>query len=546
MKKKLILLLIPLLILSLLCGCNKGGEPASSLNVIYEAKHQRDEISSRIFNVFKMETENAFYEIENKEDIDAVSAESIINDIENIVKKIITYKKELFVTKPTIIITQYDIKTGVKFEEAYCINNTVVVNFDMLESYDLTYCIVEAMSNVHDYWLLHGIAGSVMDITTDPDQLQVYYNDPDNLNTLDFFGMRFMNSFNGEDTSYTKETAIALYKYIEDKYGFDSIVSLDPQIQINVTKDMKNEWLKSIGVSNIYDSKYDGLFNGYRFTKKDDYDITIISSFAEYKIMMQEDEEFLLTSIDNLKLFLYKNKMGFEELVDILKKSKFYSQLMHKDKIVFEINESVNKGAVTRPDTGIVKLFSPALEHAHIHEAVHTYFVPYLTQENRIRSKCLSEGLACFLSNQVTASYTYITDAVSNKSYTPYYNIVYILNKNNYNGQAFKNTFGNSVEFEQYFLDYYVKHGGKNEPLEQFDNSIFIDSISYATIKTDNLFVDNSLMYPIYESYVTYLVNNYSLDHVIEANMDSDSFEEIFGKTFEVSFEEWKEYILSN
>jgi hypothetical protein len=53
-------------------------------------------------------------------------------------------------------------------------------------------------------------------------------------------------------------------------------------------------------------------------------------------------------------------------------------------------------------------------------------------------------------------------------------------------------------------------------------------------------------MYPIYESYVTYLVNNYSLDHVIEANMDSDSFEEIFGKTFEVSFEEWKEYILSN
>ena len=89
------------------------------------------------------------------------------------------------------------------------------------------------------------------------------------------------------------------------------------------------------------------------------------------------------------------------------------------------------------------------------------------------------------------------------------------MNKNNYNGQAFKSTFGNAVEFEQYFLDYYIKHGGKNGPLEQFDNSIFIDSISYATIKTDNLFVNRNLMYPIYESYVTYLVNNYSLDHVI-------------------------------
>ncbi|NLF37702.1 MAG: hypothetical protein GX584_11190, partial [Clostridiaceae bacterium] len=461
MKKKLILLLIPVLILSLLCGCNKGGEPASPLNVMYEAKHQRDEISSRIFNVFKMETENAFYEIENKEDIDAVSAESIINDIENIVKKIITYKKELFVTKPTIIITQYDIKTGLDFEEAYYKNNTVVAKFEMLDTYDLTSCIIGAVSGIVDHWLLYGIAGSVMEVSTDMNQLQTYYSNPDNLHTLDFFGMRFMNEFNGEDTSYAKQTAIALYKYIEDKYGFDSVVSLDPQIQINVTKDMKNEWLKSIGVSNIYDSKYDGLFTGYRFTKKDNYDITIISSFAEYKIMMQEDEKYLLSSIENLELFLYKNKMGFEELENILKKSKFYSQFMHKDKIVYEINESVNKGAVTRPDTGIVKLFSPALEHAHIHEAVHTYFVPYLTQENRIRSKCLSEGLACFLSNQVTASYTYITDAVSNKSYTPYYNIVYILNKNNYNGQAFKNTFGNSVEFEQYFLDYYVKHGGK-------------------------------------------------------------------------------------
>ncbi|MFA5154732.1 MAG: hypothetical protein WC554_19460 [Clostridia bacterium] len=545
MKKKLILLLIPVLILSLLCGCNKGGEPASPLNVIYEANHQRDEISSRIFRVFKMETENAFYEIENKEDIDAVSAESIINDIEKIVKKIITYKNELFVTKPTIIITLYDIKTGIEFEEAYCINNTVVANFDMIGSYDLTFCIVEAMSNIHDYWLLNGIAGSVMNITTDPDQLRAYYSDSDNLHTLDFFGMRFMNEFNGEDVAYAKQTAIALYKYIDDKYGFDSIVSLEPQIQIKVTKGMKNEWLKSIGVKNIYDSKYDGLFDGYRFTKKDDYDITIISSFAEYNIMMQEDEEFLLTSIDNLELFLYKNKMGFEELVNILKKSKFYSQIMHKDKIVFEINESVKKGGAASNFTGTVYLFSSALEYAHIHEIVHTYFVPYPTQENRNQSPCLMEGLPCYLSNQVTASYTYITDPVSKKLYTPYYNIVYTMNKNNYNGQAFKSTFENSVEFEQHFLDYYIKHGGKNGPLEQFDNSIFIDSISYATIKTDNLFVNKSLMYVIYESYVTYLVNTYSLDHVIEANMDSDSFEEIFGKTFEVSFEEWKSYILS-
>jgi len=545
MKKKLILLLIPLLILSLLCGCNKGGEPASSLNVIYEAKHQRDEISSRIFNVFKMETENAFYEIENKEDIDAVSAESIINDIENIVKKIITYKKELFVTKPTIIITQYDIKTGVKFEEAYCINNTVVVNFDMLESYDLTYCIVEAMSNVHDYWLLHGIAGSVMDITTDPDQLQVYYNDPDNLNTLDFFGMRFMNEFNGEDTSYAKQTAIALYKYIEDKYGFDSIVSLEPQIQINITKDMKNEWLKSIGVSNIYDSKYDGLFTGYRFTKKDNYDITIISSFAEYNIVMQEDERFLLSSIDNLELFLYKNLMGVAELKERLSASKHYDKLNTDGVIVYEIDQSLNHSRYNSI-RGLIELNTFYIESAHIHETMHYIFQGYYPVQGTDSYTYLSEGLACYLSSTATKFYTYVTDPLKNKSYYAEHDVISSVDERNANGQTLVNAFENSQVLERNLLDYYLSHGGEIGPLEDFSKSLFADAMAYALLKTYGDNVEHAKSYSIYESYVTYLVNNYSLDHVIGANIDCESFEEIFGKSHEIMFDEWKEYILGN
>ncbi|MDD3093587.1 MAG: hypothetical protein PHV04_05620 [Clostridia bacterium] len=546
MKKKLILLLIPVLILSLLCGCNKGGEPVSPLNVMYEAKHQRDEISSRIFNVFKMETENAFYEIENKEDIDAVSAESIINDIENIVKKIITYKKELFVTKPTIIITQYDIKTGLDFEEAYYKNNTVVAKFEMLDTYDLTSCIIGAVSGIVDHWLLYGIAGSVMEVSTDMNQLQTYYSNPDNLRTLDFFGMRFMNAFNGEDTSYTKETAIALYKYIENKYGFDSIVSLDPQIQINVTKDMKNEWLKSIGVTHIYDSMYDGLFNGYRFTNKIDYDIGVISSFAEYYIVMQEDEEFLLTSIDNLELFLYQNLMGVAELKERLSISSYYNKLNTDEKIIYLIDESKREvTAYVNPSNGIVHLNAPGFEAAHIHETVHVFFIDYLKQHNTLLTY-LQEGLACYLSNTGNNTYSYLINHVNNEPYCKEHIYVTKIYTGGCNGETLKGLYENPQVLEKNFMDYFIDQGGKIESLEDCSLSLYADAQSYALLKTYGDNVEHAKSYSIYESYVTYLVNNYSLDHVIGANIDCESFEEIFGKSHEIMFDEWKEYILSN
>ncbi|MDD3970821.1 MAG: hypothetical protein PHY13_01225 [Clostridia bacterium] len=545
MKNKIILLLIPILMLSLLCSCNKPSESSPPLNEIYEAKHQRDEISSRIFSVYKMETEKAVYEIEKMEGIDSIKAEEIVNDIENLVKKIIAYNEELYITKPTIIVTQYDIKTGVEFEVAYCINSTVVVNFDMLESYDLTYCIVEAMSSIDDHWLLHGITGSVLEITIDQNQLQTYYSNPDNLNTLDFFGMRFMYEFNGEESAYAKHTAIALYKYIKDKNGFNSIVSFNPQIQIKVTKDMKNEWLESIGVNNIYDSMYDGLFNGYRFNKKGDFDITIISSFAEYNIVMQEDERFLLSSIDNVELFLYKNLMGVKELKERLSASKYYDKLKTDELIVYEINESLLWGGGQTPmESGVVELNSIGIEFFHIHETVHSIFHNH--DQPTSLFTYLQEGLACYLSSTATSFYTYFTNPVSKEPYYEEHNIISLLHENNANGQTFVKLYDNSQVLEQNLLDYYLSHGGKIGSLEDFNLSLYADAMSYAILKAYEGNLNNVNLYPIYESYVTYLVNTYSLDHVIGANIDVGKFEEIFGKSNEIIFSEWKDYLFEN
>jgi hypothetical protein len=344
MERKIVLLLIKVLVLSLLGGCNKNVEITPPLYDIFETKHQRDDISLRIFDIYKCETENAFYEIEVMEGIDLQRADYIIDEIDELISNIISYSEKLYITKPTIIITQFDIKTGMDFEQAYCINNTIVAKFEMLDTYEFTSHIIRAMSNIIDPWLIYGISGTVMNTSIDMNQLQTYYSNPDNLSTLDFIEPRFIYELNGENTVFAKETAIAYCKYIYDKYCYNSIVTFDPQIKIMENKRMKNEWLKSIGVTHIYNSIYSGLFRGYKFTINRDDSITILSPFAKYNIVMQENQRFLLTSIDNLELFLYKNMMGVAELKKRLSVSPHYDELKTDETIIYEIDESLLSG----------------------------------------------------------------------------------------------------------------------------------------------------------------------------------------------------------
>ena len=62
---------------------------------------------------------NLFYEIENIEGVDTERAEEIISELEELINSVILYNEKLYVTKPTIVITRFNIQTGVAFEEAY-------------------------------------------------------------------------------------------------------------------------------------------------------------------------------------------------------------------------------------------------------------------------------------------------------------------------------------------------------------------------------------------------------------------------------------------
>ena len=84
----------------------------------------------RIFDIYKCETENAFYEIEVMEGMDLQRMTTHNKEIDELISNIISAK--LILQSPTIIIAQFDIKTGMDFELAYCINNTIVLNLKCL------------------------------------------------------------------------------------------------------------------------------------------------------------------------------------------------------------------------------------------------------------------------------------------------------------------------------------------------------------------------------------------------------------------------------
>lgn len=64
-------------------------------------------------------------------------------------------------------MANYDIQTGLDIIEVYFINNTVVTGFETLDSYELASCIIGTMSSISDQWVLYGIAGSVLGVSTD-------------------------------------------------------------------------------------------------------------------------------------------------------------------------------------------------------------------------------------------------------------------------------------------------------------------------------------------------------------------------------------------
>ncbi|WP_143524482.1 hypothetical protein [Roseburia sp. 499] len=88
-------------------------------------------------------------------------------------------------------------------------------------------------------------------------------------------------------------------------------------------------------------------------------------------------------------------------------------------------------------------------------------------------------------------------------------------------------------------LELYKNAGGSMEEKE-FNHTLFNDIYVHENIEKYGLEIAiQNYDYPYYESFINYLIENYSLEDVIEVVTKHQTVEETFGKNFEELQQEW-------
>lgn len=530
------------------CAPVSTADATSSVPSFIQITHARSENSARSFPALCAETIEGRYEIEKSAVSDEVQATEIVNTADADIRKLRELLPGLEFDKPSVCIVTADLLTGKALTASYCLDGVAVTTTEYIASKEYLGALICA-AGVAEPWVAYGLAAQINGSTPDSEALAAYYSDEENMDTLDLFGARFFSTVAGEDTVIARETAASLTDFMLRRYGESYVESLIGTADNPDLTSVKNDWLAFIGVTTAYHSAYEGVFTGYRFERSGSFDIVITAPFAIYEIVMQDEERCLLTSASNIEAFLYKNKMGVEELIRRLADIPCADLLELDNVIVYDIDETADPPDVyTNKHLNIVFLHTPYIEYGHLHEAVHVY-TPYNAPDKEYEEiyAMLVEGFACYMTTAVTNEYSCWKTDMSTGEFSDvnYLLLLRVIDKN-CDGSTFANYYTDPDKIEKLFTEYYFSNGGSAESLNSFNPSLYMDALSYAinSIYEDNPTDKPGYRYPLYESFVTYLVNTYSLEQVIRAISDCTDTDKIFGKSPDELLTGWKAYLV--
>lgn len=557
MKKRILYLGVILILVGLLLFTLKPQpQPAADQNTdVYffkQAKHNRDENSQRIFSVYTLDTFYATYEIEITDEVSETTAADLVDIIENDIDIAYKYLEGVTYNKPTIVVANWQLFSPAQLIDCYTIDSMAVVSKDAVYSGDYLASVLSAAYNINQPWVAYGVAGLISESLSVDIDLKDYYSKKDNMETLDLFGCRFYKNIEGYKKQPAVNTSVALTKYIEDNYGACEIISLVNNSNALNMIEAKNNWLNSLDILEKYSSVYEGQFDDYVFVPYRNFDISISCSFAEYRIQLAE-YEYLLGDSNGIQKFLYKNKMGVTELKNILGSSGQTELLDLDKKIIYEIQNAAYRqdNNYYKAGSDVINLSAYAVEYAHIHETAH-FFSPYNVPEKKYYNifACLVEGFAGYLTTQVNNDYSVVESKLNDYEDIQRYMVtLYRIKESGCDGSSIFPYLIYSDIAEQSFLDYYISHGGDLYNKDHFDRELYTDAISYAIINTwrGNVYphdeADTFWIYSMYESFISFLVDEYSIDYIILSLDNCNEIEDVFGKSIDELFNEWVVYL---
>ena len=493
-KMKRSLLILFLSIIFTLSACNSAIE-------IQEVTQSRTETCARSFDAWKVSGTYAEYIIEKTAEPDKNAALQMAKELEEQEKEILKYM-DCDVDSPiSVWIVNTDVAGTGGITDSYVLDKTIITGKEQIENGEYFATYIKETTEIKNTWLAYGIIAEATEkeeATNDSEKdFARYYENAEDMGILGLADTRFLSELCAEEeVQIARKTAVSFYHYLKKQQQSSDIRELAGNLSGKDLTQEKNEWLTSIGVNREYDYPYEGLYDiTAGISKKYSKGISASGIYADYEIALQDDPACFMSNVENVERFLYENQQGAKELRDYMKKAE-NSDLLNLDRraeyFIEEQNNSYQTlGGYTDISTGKITIDSPYVLYCHLHELTHLWSLVE-PQDGTPEKIWFGEGFACYGALQV------------------------------------KEHCGTDI-------------GGSLEA-DKSDHTLFNNAYVYANIEKYGL--EEALQrydYPYYESFITYLIEHYSLEEVIEVVTGNQTVEEVFEKNFEELQQEWME-----
>lgn len=367
-----------------------------------------------------------------------------------------------------------------------------------------------------------GIYEYIFDIGYNNDEIKEYLSKEENLLALNLFYPRLSEKYSGKEDA-------KVFGQILASFATETIqeTGLEHYLREPATEKAVNDWLGKIDSGIQYVDGSLDCMNQLEFHRDSAYDLNITCGKVTY---LFEDFQSTFDSISEMEEFIVWEMEIREALEKYLRENNVSSPMFDPaSQLTYEFMDSASGKAYeySKGNSSLIRFYDVSQETL-IHELAHA-FAGTVNEDK----SWMNEGVAEFFSRVVFMP-TFRKDAF-------------------YNSVRNRGTIAADSS-----LEYYVKIEGVPEKIEDVNLTTVIDAHVYAYWCGDEKLQIPILMQSLAESgaaessdpggelsyweaesFVAYLIENYSFEDTWNCMTSDISFEEVFGKTYNLLKKEW-------
>ena len=470
-------------------------------------------------------------------------------DSKGLASKVITLYRNLYTESPIPLSrsTIVYIISNPDIGRCYSKGNLVFASPDELATRFFLEELLGAGTGISEYWVLYGLASLIAGDEPDQELLSTWYGNTDDLDIAGLFFAYFQEDWaSAEEIQIAEMSATSLLKYAL----YTERISAEHLVE-QVNNNVRTLWLASLGLHRKVTYPYDGRFTRFIYYRKGDCSLNIAAGNMRYCLNRLSEQEYF-DEISEVEFFLNQTYFGRKAIEEYLfSEAPSIRDLMDRDETIYYLVKEMEPGdrrALGFVNGNNITINREALYYYPLHELVHTF--NWNTNLDKY-SAMLSEGFAEYLGKllpiypqtekhcifqDLTGKVHGIDTIVPGKSFCYY------------------------LDPEQLAVakQWYIAQGGRIDDEEVISPRLFVDAVSFATIyrkayggsrgvpigeKYAQIKFDSQdgleLSYTQASSYVSWLIDTYTLDRVLDVYVNGAEDRFLEGKTYEELKSAW-------